>query len=90
MITSLGYGTYMFFGSLMILMGFWAFFFIPETKGKTLEQMEELFMPKKLKRAILDLESPLTEKEGGMVHFEGNKDEKKGWRDRKVTQVLSA
>lgn len=34
MITSLGYGTYMFFGALMILMGVWAFFFVPETKGK--------------------------------------------------------
>lgn len=34
MITSLGYGTYMFFGALMVLMGFWALFFIPETKGK--------------------------------------------------------
>lgn len=33
MITSLGYGTYMFFGALMIIMGFWALFFIPETKG---------------------------------------------------------
>ncbi|MBE3042436.1 MFS transporter [Candidatus Bathyarchaeota archaeon] len=35
MITSLGYGTYMFFGALMIIMGFWAIFFIPETKGKS-------------------------------------------------------
>ena len=43
MITSLGYGTYMFFGSLMVLMGFWAFFFIPETKGLTLEDMDALF-----------------------------------------------
>ncbi|KND93393.1 Quinate permease [Tolypocladium ophioglossoides CBS 100239] len=34
MITSLGYGTYMFFGALMIAMGSWALFFIPETKGK--------------------------------------------------------
>lgn len=33
MITSLGYGTYMFFGALMVAMGFWALFFIPETKG---------------------------------------------------------
>lgn len=33
MITSLGYGTYMLFGALMICMGLWAFFFIPETKG---------------------------------------------------------
>lgn len=43
MITSLGYGTYMFFGSLMVIMGFWAFFFIPETKGLTLEDMDTLF-----------------------------------------------
>lgn len=43
MITSLGYGTYMFFGSLMVIMGFWAFFFIPETKGLTLEDMDALF-----------------------------------------------
>jgi len=43
MITSLGYGTYMFFASLMIVMGFWAWFVVPETKGKSLEEMEELF-----------------------------------------------
>lgn len=35
MITSLGYGTYMFFGALMIVMGFWALFFVPETKGRS-------------------------------------------------------
>ncbi|KAL2823867.1 general substrate transporter [Aspergillus cavernicola] len=43
MITSLGYGTYFFFASLMICMGFWSYFFIPETKGKTLEEMDALF-----------------------------------------------
>lgn len=43
MITSLGYGTYFFFASLMILMGIWAFFFIPETKGLSLEDMDRLF-----------------------------------------------
>jgi hypothetical protein len=43
MITSLGYGTYFFFASLMICMGFWAWFFVPETKGKTLEEMDALF-----------------------------------------------
>lgn len=43
MITSLGYGTYFFFASLMVLMGTWAFFFVPETKGLTLEDMDKLF-----------------------------------------------
>ena len=27
----------------MVAMGFWAWWFIPETKGKTLEEMEVLF-----------------------------------------------
>lgn len=43
MITSLGYGTYMFFAALMVLMGFWAWFCIPETKGKSLEEMDAIF-----------------------------------------------
>jgi hypothetical protein len=32
MISSWGYGTYFFFGTLMVLMGFWAWWCIPETK----------------------------------------------------------
>lgn len=43
MITSLGYGTYFFFASLMILMGIWSFFCVPETKGLSLEDMDRLF-----------------------------------------------
>ncbi|KAG8626560.1 hypothetical protein KVT40_005505 [Elsinoe batatas] len=53
MITSLGYGTYMFFGTLMVLMGFWAFFFIPETKGLSLESMDALFSGS-MHRAVWD------------------------------------
>jgi Sugar (and other) transporter len=90
MITSLGYGTYMFFGSLMIVMGIWAYLFVPETKGKTLEQMEELFMPKSAKMAIIDPESPINEKDVGMVHIEQDDEEKKTWRNWKVTRVLSS
>ncbi|KAJ1324552.1 MFS transporter SP family sugar:H+ symporter [Microdochium nivale] len=43
MITSLGYGTYFFFGAVLVLMGIWALFFVPETKGVSLEDMDGLF-----------------------------------------------
>ncbi|KAF8244445.1 general substrate transporter [Wilcoxina mikolae CBS 423.85] len=43
MITGTGYGTYFLFATLMILMGVWAFFFVPETKGLSLEDMDRLF-----------------------------------------------
>ncbi|KAF5699772.1 quinate transport [Fusarium mundagurra] len=43
MIESIGFGVYIFFGSWCFLAGAWAFFLVPETKGKTLEQMDEVF-----------------------------------------------
>lgn len=33
MISDLGYGAYFFFSAILVCMGLWAFFFIPETKG---------------------------------------------------------
>jgi hypothetical protein len=33
MISDLGYGTYFFFGTIVVCMGIWAFFCVPETKG---------------------------------------------------------
>jgi hypothetical protein len=38
--TSLGYGTWFFFASWMLLATIWAFFFLPETKGKTLDEID--------------------------------------------------
>jgi hypothetical protein len=43
MISDLGYGAYFFFGAILILMGVWSFFCVPETKGVTLEEMDALF-----------------------------------------------
>ncbi|KAF5000750.1 hypothetical protein FGRMN_1518 [Fusarium graminum] len=43
MIEGIGFGVYIFFGSWCFLAGAWAFFLVPETKGKTLEQMDEVF-----------------------------------------------
>lgn len=38
-----GYGTYLIFGSFCFSMFFFVWFFIPETKGISLERMDELF-----------------------------------------------
>lgn len=38
-----GYGTYFTYGSFCFAMFFVAFFLVPETKGRSLEAMDELF-----------------------------------------------
>ncbi|POR34925.1 Uncharacterized protein TPAR_04855 [Tolypocladium paradoxum] len=43
MLESLGFGTYIFYGAWCFLASIWAFLLVPETKGKTLEQMDEVF-----------------------------------------------
>ncbi|KAL1628067.1 hypothetical protein SLS56_005997 [Neofusicoccum ribis] len=43
MISDLGYGTYFFYGSLMVVMGFWVMWCIRETKGLPIEEMDALF-----------------------------------------------
>ena len=43
MYTSLGYGVYIFFATALICASVYAFFFIRETKGLRIDQMDELF-----------------------------------------------
>lgn len=43
MLESIGFGTYIFFACFCTLAGIWAFFLVPETMGRTLEQMDEVF-----------------------------------------------
>ncbi|OBT82231.1 hypothetical protein VE02_09408 [Pseudogymnoascus sp. 03VT05] len=43
MLETIGYGTYIFFAFFCGLSGVWAFLLVPETKGKTLEQMDIMF-----------------------------------------------
>ncbi len=43
MIQSIGFGTFIFFGAFSLLSLGWTWFFCPETKGRTLEEMDALF-----------------------------------------------
>ncbi|KAK9422342.1 putative Major facilitator superfamily (MFS) profile domain-containing protein [Seiridium unicorne] len=43
MIDGIGFGTYVFYAGWCFLAFFWAWMFVPETKGKSLEQMDEVF-----------------------------------------------
>ncbi|KEF51462.1 uncharacterized protein A1O9_12379 [Exophiala aquamarina CBS 119918] len=40
---SFGFGTWFFFATWMLIASTWAFFFLPETKGVTIEQMDLIF-----------------------------------------------
>lgn len=43
MLISLGWGTYLFFGCFCFAASVFSFFFVPETSGKTLEEIGDLF-----------------------------------------------
>jgi len=43
MLASLKGGFFFFFGSCLVVMGVGVWFFIPETKGRSLERMDEIF-----------------------------------------------
>jgi len=40
---SINWGLYFVFAGFSLLMGAWVFFFVPETKGKSLEEIDEVF-----------------------------------------------
>jgi sugar porter (SP) family MFS transporter len=43
MLEGIGFGMYVFYGSMCLLGSIWAYFLVPETMGKTLEQMDLVF-----------------------------------------------
>ncbi|KAH6951271.1 general substrate transporter [Ilyonectria sp. MPI-CAGE-AT-0026] len=51
MISDIGYGTYFFYGALMVCMGFWAWWCIRETNGIPIEEMDILFVHMQLGNA---------------------------------------
>lgn len=69
MITGLGYGMYFVFAAILLAMGVWAFFFIPETKGVSLEEMDALFAQSTVKTTWAQLR-------GRSVFHRGDSDSK--------------
>lgn len=43
MMANIGYGPFIFFAVMCFLVGIWATFLVPETGGKTLEELDEVF-----------------------------------------------
>lgn len=68
MFTTMGYGVYFFFATLMILSIFFVFFLIPETKGIPLESMDRLFEIKPIWRAHGQILATLREDEERFRH----------------------
>lgn len=53
----------MFFAASMVVIIFWVYFFIPETKGRTLESMDELFGVDR-RTIVVTVSDVLSEKKG--------------------------
>jgi hypothetical protein len=43
MVATMGYGTFIFFGAMCFIGAAFIYFFVPETKNLTLEEMDEVF-----------------------------------------------
>ena len=43
LVVNTGFGTYVFFAVFCLLSLVWSYFFVPETKGQTLENMDRIF-----------------------------------------------
>ncbi|KAK5688569.1 hypothetical protein LTS10_000547 [Elasticomyces elasticus] len=62
MISNISYGTYFVFASMTTIGIFWVFFFVPETKGLTMEEMDDLFGSAD---AVRSLDDAMNDLEGG-------------------------
>lgn len=56
---NIGWRTFLMFGIFCLAMGIWVFFFVKETKGKTLEEMDIIFGAVDAERRAADIEQVL-------------------------------
>jgi len=64
MMQHLGFGTFVFFGAFSFLGGLFVMFFVPETKGLSLEEMDEVFGAEGLAAADMQRQAEINKKIG--------------------------
>jgi hypothetical protein len=58
-IAATNFGTFIFFGSITAVGAVWVYFFVPETKGLSLEEMDEVFGTTEFATADLSLKAKI-------------------------------
>ncbi|KAK8096088.1 hypothetical protein PG999_014110 [Apiospora kogelbergensis] len=71
MINNIGFGTYFVFASFITIAIPWVFFCVPETKGRSMEDMDIIFG---LPNGVTASELQATEEKGSSAHLEDQKD----------------
>ncbi|KAL3477051.1 general substrate transporter [Aspergillus californicus] len=86
------YGAFIFFGAVTTIGVVWVYFFVPETKGRTLEEMDEIFGSVGLAQADAERKERIEREIGLTALLEGGEDvsEAKMDRDNVVQQVEQA
>ena len=88
MITSMGFGTFFFFGSFTVLGGIYVWFFVPETKGVPLEHMAKVFGKDDLvesERRFVELTRQATV--GGSLSDQGSLNKDKNVKTKEIEQA---
>lgn len=83
------FGTFIFFGVMSVLAVLWVYFFLPETKGRTLEEMDEIFGESGFAQADLALKQRIERDIGltALIYGDGY-DEKKYHVDQSKKQSV--
>ena len=68
------FGTFIFFGCITVVAALWVFFLLPETKGLTLEEMDELFGDAAFAEADLALKAQIEKDIGLTALLYGNEE----------------
>ncbi|WPH01343.1 Quinate permease [Acrodontium crateriforme] len=69
------FGAFIFFGAITTIGALWVYFFVPETKGRTLEEMDELFGEVSFAAADLNTKARIERDIGLTALLEGDENE---------------